>query len=308
MPFGGLAKAIGSGFKSATNFGSEFFGQLGRGFGSIPGLQGVQSILANRGGLLGNLAINYLTDAFGVGAEYQGGRLGSAQRAFMDAAYPGTNPWERLGTGQGGAAGAVAKEGQNLQDRLNRRTLSAQKEIAEKNALATVAAPMIKEFPSMGAHILGAISEKVPTTPEAAKSAMSERRLQLDDRIRTGELAVKKEAVRIEDFKSATGRLMFQLESGRFDLETARKQFEAATKNKEVAIATVNALRQAYDSMGSNAWKAFRSTWEETGKEPSNLFQQLRRHVQGLKAQPTQTPGMLRMPMSAPGAGERRVQ
>ena len=306
MPFGSIGKAIGGAFKGASNFGSEFFGQLGRGFGSIPGLQGVQSILANRGGLLGNLAINYLTDAFGVGARYEGGRLGRAQRAFMDAAYPGTNPWERLGTGQGGAAGTVATAGQRLQDRLNKRTLSMQKEIADKNALATVAPAVLQQHPELAGPITKAIAPHVPTVGPNMKTAMSERRFQLDERIRTAEVAVKRANVNVSAYSAATGRLMQQLESGKFEFAQSVKQFEAEVKNQEVAIATTNMMRQLYDSMSATSWKTIKAALETMPGGSTGLFQLLQEQVKKLPSQPVPLPGALRQPMSAPGAGERR--
>lgn len=299
MPFGSIGKAVSGAFKGASKFGSEFFGQLGRGFGSIPGLGSIQSILANRGGLLGNLAMNYFTDFLGVGAEYQGGRLGDAQRAFLDAAYPGTNPWERLGTGQGGAAGSVAIQGQRMQDRLNRRTLSVQKQIADKNALATVTPAVLQNHPELAGSLLKAIEPQFQSVGPNLKTSLQERRFQLDERIRSAEVAVKTEGVEVESFKAATGRLAHQLEAGKFEFNQAVKQFEADVKNREVAIATVNALRQAYDTLGSNAWKAFRTTLEEHGRlEPSNLFQLLRARVRDLPSQPSPLPRALRQPTS----------
>ena len=305
MPFGGIGKAIGGAFKGASKFGGEFFGQLGRGLGSIPGLGQVQSILANRGGLLGNLAINYLTDAFGVGAKYEGGRLGEAQRAFLDAAYPGTNPWERLGTGQGGAAGSVALKEQRLRDRLNQRTLSLQKEVADKNALATVAPAVLQQHPEMAGPITKAIAPHV-TTPHAAKTALGERRFQLDKRVREAQVLVQSSGVQVEGFKAATGRLAHQLESGKFEFNQAVKQFEAEVKNREVAIATTNMMRQLYDSMSATSWKTIKAILEEAPGGSTGIFQRLQKQIENLPAQPAPLPGSLRRPTSAPGAGQRR--
>lgn len=69
-------------------------------------------------------------------------RQGVDLRDFMDSAYPGTTPWERLGGSGGSSYGAVesADIGARLQERLQSRELRNRSEIAEGNNTATVAA------------------------------------------------------------------------------------------------------------------------------------------------------------------------
>ena len=328
MPFGKIFKSIG-------NVGSSVFkgaSSVVRGLGGIPGLGNLSNIF-NLGNLFPGLP-SYMTKLSGIGgslnsifgglsqigsafsgeggdlknARKQGQVMGAAQRAFMEEAYPGTNPWERLGTGQGGAAGHVQVEGQQLQDRLNRRTLSVQKEIADKNALAQVAPAVLQQHPELAPAITRAISPHVPTVGANLKTALGERRFQLDQRIRSAELAVKQAGVNVQSYKAETGRLMHQLESGKFEFNQAVKQFEAGVKNREVAVATVNALRQMYDSVSATTWKAIKAALEEAPGGSTGLFERLKGAVRDLPSQPVPLPGALRQRTSAPGAGQRVSQ
>lgn len=72
-----------------------------------------------------------------------GAELGSRRRDFLNAAYPGTTPWEQLGaTGQGQATDAPRLQRRRLQqeERIVDKQLATQKEVANIQADATIKA------------------------------------------------------------------------------------------------------------------------------------------------------------------------
>ena len=73
-------------------------------------------------------------------------RLGQNQRRFLDAAYPGTNPWEQLG-----ASGASNHPAAAERNKIAKQHLSVQKDIAEIQAKAQIEVAKIGERAKLGA-------------------------------------------------------------------------------------------------------------------------------------------------------------
>lgn len=105
-------------FKQAISkeaVGSSFAGaQAGSAFGPWG---------AAAGGVIGGLSGAFSPSSVG-GITGQGGELGEEARKYYDQAFPGTNPWERLGSGnpmgQMGSAGLTAKaQQQNVRTQSN---------------------------------------------------------------------------------------------------------------------------------------------------------------------------------------------
>ena len=99
--FGGIGSSIG-------NFAKKAFSGAGSGAsGGIPGvgiLQDLFSMTSASAGAGANIkSIMQLIEGPGD----TGSRLGQMQKEYMDAAYPGTNPWERLGAGQSGSTAGL---------------------------------------------------------------------------------------------------------------------------------------------------------------------------------------------------------
>ena len=93
-----------------------------------------KSLLGGIGENIGNRAAEAAGDkVFGVPSHLTGAQLGEAQRQYMDAAFPGTNPWERLGQSSALTPVQVAKENRRTQNQLVRQTTGAQKSVARIN-------------------------------------------------------------------------------------------------------------------------------------------------------------------------------
>jgi hypothetical protein len=188
-------------------------------------------------------------------AEDEGERLGRIQRAFLRTAYPGTNPWEHLGTGQGGAAGAVAERQQGLQERQSKRLISAQKEIATQTALAQLGPTVLSEFPEAAGEYIDLIKNKGQSAGPRLSQSMGQKRLNLDTTIRSLEVAVKQSNLTISDYDARTRRWMAQLSSGKLDIEAFRANVEAAFKDEEVVNMTVRAMTDIYNATAGNPMK-----------------------------------------------------
>lgn len=85
-----------------------------------------------------------------------GGALGADMKAYQDKAFPGTNPWERLGgSGYPGAGVESGKQQAKSQARLQDKDLASKERIAQVQARA---------------HVQGAA---ITTGPGAVKSALA---------------------------------------------------------------------------------------------------------------------------------------
>ena len=103
-------------------------GAIGGLVGGVGGLLGGISSMRNASDLAGigealggiGSGVSQIGSAFPESSTRKGREAGRAQRAFMDEAYPGTNPWERLGTGQQGGVAGVSSEQRDMTRRSQR--------------------------------------------------------------------------------------------------------------------------------------------------------------------------------------------
>lgn len=243
----------------------------------------------------------YGKDEEELSPEEQGRRLGVTQRSFMDAAYPGTNPWERLGTGQGGSAGSVAIKAQRTQERINRRTLSNNLQIADKQALAQVAPAVLAHHPELAGAVLAGVDPRFGSVGKNLNTNITERKFQFDKQIRTVEADIKAADVEVKGFNAMTQRFMAELESDKFDFNSAVRQAEVHLKNRELAIRYVDTIRSIYDTLSGTAWKQFRSAIDDAaGKFGMDTFlDELRKAGKHVDTRSTPVPGNARS--SAPG-------
>ena len=99
------------------------------------------------------------------------GELGEEQAEFMNAAYPGTNPWEQLG-----AAGASNHSAAAEKNRLQKQQFSVQKDIAKLQTDAQVQVAEIQAKAQLGAagipfnHPLGAKEKEAGIDKDIAQA------------------------------------------------------------------------------------------------------------------------------------------
>ena len=130
-------------------------------------------------GALGSSLIGKGMDKiFGVPTPPTGAEAGQLQKEFMDAAYPGTNPWERLHSGGGGQASPasiVASEMRNSRD-MQSREFFQQKAITEMNNRASVISSSAPLGPQAMQTALGALKDK-PTGDYDTQISLAKQRL-----------------------------------------------------------------------------------------------------------------------------------
>ena len=312
----GFLSGIGDVFKSAGNIGKSLasgLGGVGKGLSSIfgltiPRIPGLSGITGGLGSILGGLGplgagIGGISDLMATppSPEDEGRRLGRIQRSFFKEAYPGTNPWEQLGTqGLGGATAATA-------ERVNKRTLSNQKEIAEISARAAVAPELIRQFPEKAADVYNNLNPERGSVGPNLTGALSERQFAFQKEMQSLQRQIELANVDVKVVEALTRRFALQLENRKFDFEQNVKVATTELKNKEVAYGIVNALSRMYDAMGSNPWKTGRAAIDAAfGKAGGSTFlDAMMDAVRLIPAQPTQPPRRIRQPTSGPPPGGR---
>ena len=116
--FGSAASAgIGSLFKKGA---SSLASGLGNSFDKASGSFG-----SNIGDQLGSFGADKISGALGFGVPGPG-KLGRNLAKFNKNAYPGTNPWEQMGAGQGGYASSLQVAEKKQQRRTVERTAKYQ--------------------------------------------------------------------------------------------------------------------------------------------------------------------------------------
>lgn len=105
-----------------SDFGSSMLSSVGQGLGS------------RVSGYLGNKIFGVPTPGAPTGQE-----LGNSQKAYMDAAYPGTTAWERLGVSPAAVAGTASEDmsNKNAQSMQN-KMLSFQGMLEDKKNRASI--------------------------------------------------------------------------------------------------------------------------------------------------------------------------
>lgn len=103
--------------------------------------------LAGAGGAIGH-------KVFGIPPPVTGAQLGEQQRAYMDQAFPGTNPWERLGQSSALSPVEVAQEQRKtqskqlqVQERIANKQMATQERVAQIGAGATKFATAFRHGP-----------------------------------------------------------------------------------------------------------------------------------------------------------------
>jgi len=120
-----------------------------------------QTILGSVGSQLASKGMDKI---FGVPTPPTGAEAGQLQKEFMDAAYPGTNPWERLHSGGGGQASPAsiaASEQRNSRD-LQAREFAQQKSLTAMNNRASVISSSAALGPQAMQSALGALKGDSP--------------------------------------------------------------------------------------------------------------------------------------------------
>lgn len=234
--FDGVKSAVSGAAESLG--GAGFFGQAGQDLGRHFGM-------SDLGGSLGQAMDQKLTEQT---PEEMGEDAGKAQKAMMDAAYPGTNPWERLNTGQGGSGAQVSEEDRRTVERNIDKTLSNQRAIANTNAYATVAAKAVEAYPQRSEAILNSLrtDQRVALRKEGGLKG---------EALPTFRANLEAAKVDLGDFEAATKRLsaLKDIEKYRFDSLVAL--VDRDLKDRELSISFINAMSNAYSATHGNPFK-----------------------------------------------------
>lgn len=131
MPFAQMAAALG------TTLGGKLVGK---------GLEaaGVGPEMANATGE----SVAPMMKIAGIPTPGTGAMLGQDAKAYMDKAFPGTNPWERLGASYPGASVDAAQTNVKGQKEMQEKELKTRKDIARIQADATTQAASIAHGPA----------------------------------------------------------------------------------------------------------------------------------------------------------------
>lgn len=130
-------------------------GGTAKGFGTMAGNAATQGISSGI-----NMGIDRLSNKFFGGGDSgfagpSGADMGKSAKDYFDNAFPGTNPWERLGTsapaGQVGAAGVAAKTARRNVDRTTGVGLQVAKIAGRGHAVAAGYSP--KDIKAIGDYV-----------------------------------------------------------------------------------------------------------------------------------------------------------
>lgn len=240
-------KAMGFFSKIFSNIGSTVLGSFGTAIGTAGG-----SFLSSR-----------LTRP---NRPLTGTEQGLEARNFYDSAFPGTNPWERLGTGSPTSVAAVAERQQKLQKNIAHREVAARGTIAARQqdvslriakiqgksaAVAAGGTIGIQNIKPAGDYITGDDSGRSGVTGQSTQRVQAEAS-RLDSWTRANTLILKKKEVAAEIGRGAgnPATAALQAEAAKM-FETGLSKHEISTElNKQykkllaagVAIETINGL------------------------------------------------------------------
>lgn len=241
--------------------------------GPIPYLDDVSNAvgsISRLGAGVGGIA--NLAERFTKSAGDRGAAAGTAQRAYLDNAFPGTTPWERLGSSPGGSSAAVAERGQDFQEQQQMRMIGAQERIAERNALAQIIPSVIETHPQTAGALINRVAPGALPGAMTAGKAMQERRYELDKIWKTTQLALQGKDVSTRQFNALTQRIQTDIQAGALDW---KKTYEAAMlefKDKEVATAITNMMAKVYQITGAgNFWNMIYTMGHSVDTEGSLL-------------------------------------
>ena len=261
--FGSIGKAIGSIGSKFSGVAGNLFGGLGSQLSNLSPYV-MPAMGAGLAGYTGNPAFTALGLLGGIGPDAEnfdaikaGRDMGHMQRGMMDKAYPGTNAWERLGTGQSGAQGYTEAMGRSHQKDLQSEELASRDRVANKQALASVAPEAIKQHPELAGPLLAQLGA-TSVGPNLSK-AMTERRFSFEQRVKDVELALNEREVNVSELNASTQRWMADIAEDRLNVEEAYKEAEILLGDKQAAIAHVQALSSAFNAMEGDAWRSIMS-------------------------------------------------
>lgn len=211
--------------------------------GGIPNTKNLASEIGSFGNKIKDAASPWMS-LYGQtkrGAKAAGERYGAAQGAAMREAYPNTNPWEQLGSGQAAMSAGQSEREMYSQERLALKTLSMNKYVADKQALASITPAILEQHPELAQRLL---SEVLPGKSVGANLNTA--------------LGVEKN--RREWFKASTGRLQYLLESERFE-------FDKVVADRVWTKDQAQFLREVYESYNGNLRKALLSSLSDRQRE-----------------------------------------
>lgn len=200
---------------------------------------------------------------------------GLSQKAFMDAAYPGTNPWERLGGSPAQFAVAAEQRKFKQEEKLQDKQLKTQKDIARLNADTqlrmadlTSATSRLNVGHQVGATVRGQDIHKMLTVAQQAIDRHKASSLRMSARAALGQMdAALKNAVtqakrqKVDQYKS--------------EADVARN-----LKNPIVAM-LARAAKIAYDNTDdpSAVLKHIDKTLLDLGADPDSAFGRTVRNI-----------------------------
>ena len=117
-------------------------------------------------------AVPALTKIAGIPTPGTGAQLGEDAAAYFDKAFPGTNPWERLGSSYGGAGVEAARTTTKSQEKMQVKELRTREKIAKIQAGATTEAAAIAHGPSAVTSISGRKVDPFDTPTTLAKQRL----------------------------------------------------------------------------------------------------------------------------------------
>ena len=190
MPFGKILGAL------ATSIGPKIVEGLG-------GKMGMSNEYAQAAGS----AVPAMTKIAGIPLPGQGASLGQDMKAYMDKAFPGTNPWERLGSQYAGAGVESAKVSTKSQEKMQVKELASRERIAKIQAGATTEAAAIAHGPDAVTSISGRKVDPYDTTTQQARERLPHEIAKLveEGKLTGSQATIEKAKAQIADALAAAG-------------------------------------------------------------------------------------------------------
>ncbi len=222
-----------------------------------------------------------------------GGALGSDARAYMDQAYPGTNPWERLGAPGYNAAGVEsAKQTGRVQQKMQARQLGTQVQVAQiaagahVEAARTSVAPAAMKAPAEMALI------KQERLLSIAKTAMEGSRAELEGalaKLKTDFAFARLTAEQTKNYTATIINAMRDYEQGKYKTGGALLIKGGATGMFGAFAQKIPLIKKFFESFGAPS--KFKRMPVKPGGTPLSAFS---KNVKGKQRQRKQAKAALR--------------
>ena len=135
-------------------------------------------------------------------------------------------------------------------------------------------------------------------------------RLNLDDQVQRFNALTSRGGVDVQALNAVTQRIMADLAGRRLDFDKATREADVAFRNKDQARQYVETMQKLYDSLGSNPWRALRTTMDEMRATDRgfSLVEELGKAMSKMDLPPVRQQGMSApaRPLSKPPFGARR--